>query len=261
MLATEMRDLKQQFFEELACASQAALLLDYDGTLAPFRVERERAFPYPAVVSLVTAIMSTGRTRVVLVSGRPAREVASILGITPHPEIWGAQGLERLRPDGSYEMPELSAETAAGIAEAGRWLSDRRVQQFAELKPGSLAVHWRGLSSKAAAGLRQKVLKGWQAIAQARKLTLMDFDGGLEIRTPIRNKGDAVQTILEELGDGVPVAYLGDDETDEDAFRALQSRGLTVLVRKAWRKSCAELWLRPPGELEEFLNQWLSVCH
>ena len=69
---------------------------------------------------------------------------------------------------------------------------------------------------------------------------------------------DTVDEIAHEMGDA-PIAYLGDDRTDEDAFRALQGRGLTVLVRQELRPTSAELWLRPPDELMHFLNDWLSA--
>jgi trehalose 6-phosphate phosphatase len=56
-----------------------------------------------------------------------------------------------------------------------------------------------------------------------------------------------------------PAAYLGDDATDERAFRAISGRGLSVLVRPSWRQTAAELWLRPPEELLDFLNRWLEA--
>ncbi|MGH9571319.1 MAG: hypothetical protein ACRD4F_16865, partial [Candidatus Angelobacter sp.] len=60
--------------------------------------------------------------------------------------------------------------------------------------------------------------------------------------------------------DDVAAAYLGDDLTDEDAFQAINGRGLSVLVRPAWRSTTAQAWLRPPGELIQFLNDWIHAC-
>ncbi|MFZ1084043.1 MAG: hypothetical protein WAN35_03650 [Terracidiphilus sp.] len=65
--------------------------------------------------------------------------------------------------------------------------------------------------------------------------------------------------LLEEFPDDTPVAYLGDDATDEDAFQALSGRGLCVLVRPRWRPSSAHLWLRAPRELRRFLADWLTA--
>jgi trehalose-6-phosphatase len=56
------------------------------------------------------------------------------------------------------------------------------------------------------------------------------------------------------------VAYLGDDRTDEDAFKALAGRGLAVLVREELRPTAAAVWLRPPVELLDFLQRWMTAC-
>ena len=65
-----------------------------------------------------------------------------------------------------------------------------------------------------------------------------------------------VKAILAEYGTGGPAAYLGDDLTDEAAFRAMKGRGLSALVRREWRETEAEIWLRPPAELKGFLAGW-----
>ena len=67
------------------------------------------------------------------------------------------------------------------------------------------------------------------------------------MRMPGRDKGDAVRTILNEIGPNVPVACLADDLTDERAFVALGVRGLSVLVRPKWRKTAAAVWIKPPA--------------
>jgi trehalose-6-phosphatase len=52
------------------------------------------------------------------------------------------------------------------------------------------------------------------------------------------------------------IAYLGDDLTDEDAFKALKGKGLSVLVRDTQRDTLADCWLTPPDELLDFLHHW-----
>jgi hypothetical protein len=89
-------------------------------------------------------------------------------------------------------------------------------------------------------------------------MQLLRFDGGLELRAG-RNKGDAVLQVLAELQSDSPIAYLGDDATDEDAFQTLGDRGLGVLVRRQWAPSAAHLWLRPPADLLIFLAAWLDA--
>jgi trehalose-6-phosphatase len=71
-----------------------------------------------------------------------------------------------------------------------------------------------------------------------------------------------VNAIIAEAEPGQPVTYLGDDLTDESAFRsvnAAEAPHLSVLMRREWRETAADVWLRPPEELREFLQRWVSA--
>ncbi len=260
MLDTNTKRDLREFFDEVSQARQSALLVDYDGTLSPFQLDRDEAHPYQGVPILLSEIINTGHTRVVVITGRRAHEVIPLLGIDPHPEIWGTQGLQRLRPDGSYEMPHLDEAATLALLEADMWLDGLGLHPWAEHKPGCLAVHWRGLSAGEQSSIRKIVLLGWTPVAHRAGMVLQEFDGGVELRLSDRSKGDAVSTDLSEMEPDTPVAYLGDDETDEDAFHALSDRGLPVLVRPEPRETAATVWLRPPAELLAFLCDWLEAC-
>ena len=249
-----------QFMDTVAQAAVSVLLLDYDGTLAPFCLTRHQALPYPGITALLQEIIANGRTHVVIITGRNAREVSPLLAVQPCPEIWGCHGLERLRPDGTCETPRVEEPVLHALADAHHWLSHQGLHHRAEFKTGAVAIHWRGLDEATAAGTRSQVLLGWLPIAQRTPMELLEFDGGIELRMPGHDKGDAVSTILDEIGPSAPVAYLGDDLTDERAFLALGTRALCVLVRPEWRKTAAALWIRPPEGLREFLARWLQSC-
>jgi trehalose 6-phosphate phosphatase len=253
-------DELDDFFTAVAQSASSALLLDYDGTLAPFSVDRQRAVPYEEVTSLLQAISDSGRTRLVIITGRKANDIDSLLRLRPSPEVWGSHGLQRLRPDGTSEMPQLDPLALQALIDAERWLAYQGLHRMAEPKPGSLAVHWRGLDENEATELRGKILLGWHTIAERAPLTIFEFDGGVELRAAGPDKSNAIRTILQEVGPRVPIAYLGDDVTDEAPFRTLQERGLTVLVRQEWRKSAARVWLRPPEQLLDFLTRWRDAC-
>src|SRR5262249_22176174 len=111
----------------------------------------------------------------------------------------------------------------------------------------------------AASKLRGRVLLGWFPIAERGCLRLLEFDGGVEMRMPDLDKGDAVRIILSEEDPGVPIAYLGDDATDEHAFRALGRNGVSVRVRTKQRRPAAQVWMKPPEELMEFLSRWIEA--
>jgi trehalose-phosphatase len=233
--------------------------LDYDGTLAPFRVERERAFPYPGVRDLLEALIQKGRSRVVIVSGRWTRDLLPLLGLKGHPEIWGSHGWERLMPDGTCRIGEMDETALKGLAEADQWIEEKGWKDRAEQKPGCLALHWRGRETDEIRRMREEALQKWSLLAGETGLQIAEFEEGIELRVPGRNKGTVVQEILSEAGEESAAAYLGDDLTDEDAFRALKGRGLGVLVRPELRATAADLWIKPPEELLEFLSGWLNA--
>ena len=250
----------ESFLGQLQSAPAAVLALDYDGTLAPFHPDRHQALPYPGVQPLLARIQAGTRTRLIFVSGRPAQEVRQLLSLTPAPEVWGAHGLQRLWPDGRLETLALHPAEEQTLHEALAALQSQKTAATIEQKPGSVAAHWRGLPDAEIRSIQQAVRAAWLPLAARLGPPLLEFDGGMELRSPQQNKGRALRTILGELPPQTPVAYLGDDTTDEDAFLALRghSPALTVLVRPEWRTTHAQAWIRPPEELLGFLEAWLA---
>jgi trehalose-phosphatase len=238
-------------------------MLDYDGTLAPFRRERLRAYPYPGVPERLARLATTRAVRLVLVSGRPARELRNLLsyipGFSEHVEIWGNHGQERLRGDGSYWVHELSETERKCVESVQREITRLGFFDALERKPASLAIHWRGFTSQEKKRIRLAIETVHLPEASDSNLRLVDFDGGVELRSRDAGKGDAVNQILAEEQADVPAAYLGDDLTDEEAFSASGRRVLPVLVRSEPRESAARFWLKPPEELLHFLDTWIRA--
>lgn len=249
------------FFSDVARARHRLLLMDYDGTIAPFTTNRKKSFPYSPVANLIMRIMTACSTRVVLISGRTASEVPPLLGLVPPPEVWGVHGLERLYPDGRLEVVPIPSDATAALSRAFSLLTkEEGLEDLVERKSGAIAVHWRGCSAAAIEDARTRTYPILARVACEADLRLSEFDGGLELRARASNKSHAVRTLVSEVGDDVPVAYLGDDVTDEDAFKELNGRGLTVVVGALTRRSNAQIWLSPPDDLVQFLRDWVHSC-
>jgi trehalose-phosphatase len=255
-LLNETIDL-EAFYHRLATAERCVLMLDYDGTLSPFVVKRDEAVPYPGVRSALSRIIAGGRTRVVIVTGRAVRDVVPLLDIDPLPEIWGSHGWEHRLPTGDYQPPVLPAEARVALEQAIAWGESRGFAPHLEVKPASVAFHWRGMETHRIEELRTEVEQHWGALSRNGTLTLKPFDGGYELGVPGKTKADAVERILHTEAGAIPAAFLGDDRTDEDAFTALAGNGLRVLVRNEVRETSADLWLTPPEELLSFLERWI----
>lgn len=259
-----------EFFQRVARAPQRALLLDYDGTLAPFRVDRGVALPYPQTVPLLNDIAATTGTRLMLISGRAIDDLVPLVSaLNPAPEMWGSHGWERRDRAGKRILIPPPPRVQSTLSEAQA--AARRLGFFSrcEIKPTSIALHWRGVDATEQSRLHADALAAWNpliAAAAPGSIEIHEFDGGLEFRAAGRNKGTVVAETLAELSGDAAIAYLGDDRTDEDAFAALGSRGLAVLVRPQLRETRAGVWLRPPDELVEFLTRWREAgtnrkCH
>jgi trehalose-phosphatase len=251
-----------EFFSGFAPGACPLLLLDYDGTLAPFRVDRFTARPWAGVRELLQRIQQRSQTRMAVITGRPAAEIAPMLRLDPPLEVWGLHGAERLYPDGRRELETAPAATQAKLEALREHLKRDSLGGLFEDKANGVVMHWRGASRQKAEQIEQRTRALFEPLARMEGLTLLDFDAGLELRAG-RNKGGAVEAILDEAASDGPVAYLGDDLSDEAAFRAVNRRGrrgLSLLVRRNWRETAAELWLHPPEELKAFLGQWAEAA-
>ncbi len=245
------------FIDRLNAATESVLLLDYDGTLAPFQTERDRAYPYPGVVPILESMIRCGKTRVIVVTGRPVRELQPLFSPFNGLEVWGAHGLEHRLADGTYRQTAIAPEAAAILAQAEKGLIAAGLAPLAEIKPGGSAIHWRGLPDAEIERVHARV-EEWAALAEGPGLKLLNFEAGLEVRVAHPDKGDVVAAILKNLDRDGQIACLGDDQTDEDAFRVLNDRGLSILVRPEYRETRAKAWLKPPDELIHFFEQWLN---
>jgi trehalose-phosphatase len=250
-----------KFFSGFAGEAKPLLLLDYDGSLAPFRVDRFKARPWAGVRELLGRIQRQGVTRMAVVTGRPASEIAPLLGLDDPVEVWGLHGAERLYPDGRRELEQAPDAAWKKLEALREQLQRDSLGGLFEDKANAVVMHWRGASPRKAKLIEKRTRALFEPLAEMDGLSLLEFEAGVELRVG-RDKGGAVEAIVQESGADAPVAYLGDDLTDEAAFRAvntLGSRGLSVLMRQVWRESAAEVWLRPPGELREFLEIWIEA--
>ena len=251
---------QSSFFRKVAAAQHRILVVDYDGTLAPFNRNRQRAIPYSKIPDFLGRIMTSCGTRVIVLSGRAAHEVPPLLGLNPAPEIWGTNGIERLKTAFLYEEVHLNDDALDALVRAEAQLEREGFREHIEVKLAAVALHWRGLPASQIVDMRTKAYRILEPLAVAPHLVLSEFEEGVEIRLSSANKGNALRSLLSDLDADVPVAYLGDDATDEDAFRVLNGRGLTVLVGPKYRFTAAQIWLKPPDELLDFLTSWIAAC-
>ncbi len=200
--------------------ARCALFLDVDGTLAPV-VRRADDALVPTEVSRVVGRLSARLGLVACVSGRSAADAKRLVGVGGVVYA-GAHGAELINPvTGETERaPELAAWQApiqefvgaidpAGLRRAGVRLEDKSFIQ---------ALHWRGTDHPEEA---EQLIEDAARAARERGFEIHRGRMVLEIRPPIDfNKGLAVSRLVKQ-GAYDFAAYVGDDNTDVDAFDAL----------------------------------------
>ena len=247
-----------RFFDGFAAAARPVLLLDYDGTLAGFRVDRFTARPWAGVRELLQRIQRQGRTgRMAVITGRPAAEIAPMLRLDPPLEVWGLHGAERLYPDGRRELEQAPAATQARLDELREHLKRDSLGGLFEDKANGVVMHWRGASARrtrssgarGSSSSRSRGWRGWRCW-----ISMPDWSCAWAATRAERSR--RFWPKKPRLGGRFPVAYLGDDLSDEAAFRAVNKvgpRGLSVLVRRKWRETTADV---RPGRQESCWGFW-----
>ncbi|MFA9429458.1 trehalose-phosphatase [Egicoccus sp. AB-alg2] len=240
---------------DLGAAEDWLVVLDFDGVLSPIVEHPEDAATAPGVVPAIEQL--AGRTQVAVVSGRPIAELEARLGLLPVTYA-GGHGAEVRTADGrqtAFVSPDAVAGTLDDVEAALEELLSTDAGWQVERKAASLAVHHRRVDDRD----RDALLPRVHELLEARR----DDDPGFEVlagkavvelRPAGVDKGRALAWIAERA-DGRRPVVLGDDVTDEDAFRAAVERdGLGVLVADAPRATVARRRLRDPDAVVDFLR-------
>ena len=244
--------------QEIARSSdRLAVFLDYDGTLTPIVSHPQDAWLSDSMRQTLRLLVA--RVPVAILSGRDLDDVRGRVHVDglvyagSHGfDIAGGGGLRRQL--GAAYLPVLhTAETE--LREA---LDDIPGAQL-ERKHFSVAAHYRNVNESDAF----RVALAVDAVAaRHRQLRRIDGKKVYELLPDIDwNKGKAVLWLLETLdlvrGKVLPI-FIGDDRTDEDAFRALEKRGFGILVSEQPQVTAASYWLKNPEKVERFLRELIA---
>ncbi len=226
-----------------------AVFLDYDGTLSPIADRPQDAILSDAMRTAVARLAQA--CTVGIISGRDLDDVRERVGLD---ELYyaGSHGFDIKGP--GIER-QLGTEAQPALRRATETLRHRLADVegvIIEPKRFSLAVHYRlvqpdyvDLVSAAADAALEPELKRFDGKKVIEIQPNMDW-----------HKGKALMTLLDTLGldegSALPI-YVGDDTTDENAFRAIRDFGIGVVVRHEVYETAADYALADPAEVEEFL--------
>jgi trehalose-phosphatase len=236
------------------------LLVDFDGTLAPIVKNPSRAVIEPRSKKALSVLSRSPFYEVIVISGRARKDLGRRLG-TSHIFCIGNHGFEMSAEQG-FSLPKAVKE-AKRFYPLVRFLA-RRLKDFFLSLPGviienkryGLSVHYRNLPRRFRS-LFQKKLAGFRS--EYRHYPVLWGRGKQlwEARLNVPwDKGKAALYLSKKFPKALPIA-LGDDKTDEDMFRAMKSKGITIRVGRS-KRSAAEYYLRSTKDVAFFLER---LCH
>ncbi|CAH8315559.1 unnamed protein product [Eruca vesicaria subsp. sativa] len=267
-------------FEHIAAQAKdkkIAVFLDYDGTLSPIVDDPDRAIMSDAMRAAVKDVAKYFPTAII--SGRSRDKVYELVGLT---ELYyaGSHGMDIMTPvnvNGSPQGPDSVKSTDQQGEEVNLFQPAKEFIPVIEEVYNSLVELTKGIKGTkvenhkfcTSVHYRNVDKKDWEIVGQIvhdhlkqyPRLRLTHGRRVLEVRPVIEwNKGKAVEFLLESLGlsngdDFLPI-FIGDDKTDEDAFKVLREReqGFGILVSSVPKESKAFYSLRDPSEVKKFLK-------
>ncbi|MBI5585094.1 MAG: trehalose-phosphatase [Deltaproteobacteria bacterium] len=238
-----------------------AVFLDYDGTLSPIAETPDRAVLPEDIRRAVTEF--SRHCPVGIISGRDLRDVRDKVRIDSMVYA-GSHGFDIAGPGGMQVAIAVGEKFLPVLDQAEKELSRKLASipgLLVERKKFAIAVHYRQVDPERVEGIEKVVDEVADRHPDLRKSYGKKI---FELQPRVDwHKGKALFSLLRVLhlsGPDVLPFYIGDDVTDEDAFRALQGRGIGIVVRDQPQETAAAYSLKNPDEVREFLLRLLPFC-
>lgn len=252
--------LKRSVKESLCGDKKPVFFLDYDGTLTPIVSRPEDAKISDKMRETVKRLIDT--FSVTIVSGRCRDDVQSLLGIDglvyagSHGFDILGPNIKMINPDAQKMIPVIAEILEKLTAQVGDIPG-----AIIENKKFSMAVHYRLVDEEKYFEKIKKCCE--EAIVGYDGLRLMHGKKVFEILPALDwDKGKAVRFVVKALGfnwDDVAVVYIGDDTTDEDAYRMIRTRGIPIHVSELDKTSTADFKVHTPDEVGELFDKLIEI--
>lgn len=232
-----------------------ALFLDFDGTLVPIQKDPDRCALSEETKDQLRALAGSGRHFVSVLSGRALSDIKSRVGIQNicyggnHGLVISGNGLRFVHQEAARAMraidraaQKLNKEIT--VFSPGAWV---------EQKKYSVSLHYRLAGKKAVPELKRIFHEVAADVSAGKLLAVMKGKKVLELMPASWDKGQAVLWMLNRLEGGYLPMFIGDDVTDEAAFRELKKRGITIRVGKS-KSTLANFYLKNRQEVYRLLE-------
>lgn len=235
--------------------SKILLLFDFDGTLTSIVGEPKKVKLSSSIRGYIRKLSKNRRVEIGIVSGRELKDIMDLVGVKG---IYyaGNHGLEVKGPKDlfihpSYKRYNPYVKKIAAILRRNISGIEGAILEYKRL---SLSLHYRLVPPKNIPKLKSIFRRITMPYIKSGKVRVTKGKKVLEVRPPVFwDKGKAVKMIEKMTGKkDVIKVFVGDDLTDEDAFKVLRKKDFAIRVVKK-RRSYASYFLKNPGEMRRLL--------
>jgi trehalose 6-phosphate synthase/phosphatase len=241
----------RQLRDRFGGAEKRMLLLDYDGTLVPFAPLPHLAFPDADLKALLGRLAADPRNVVTIISGRDRSTLAEWFEGVP---------LHLVAEHGAWLRPSGVEWRLLKVVDAGwkdtlrplfRMYVDRLPGSLLEEKDYSLAWHYRGADAELGEARAKELVDDLTQYTANYDVQVLEGKKVVEIRSAGVNKGAAAGEMIHLHAPGFILA-IGDDQTDEDVFRAIPPEAESIRVGTVFSR--AALSLPDPAAVRKLLE-------
>jgi trehalose-phosphatase len=247
---------KDVVFKKLATGRKIALFLDFDGTLVPIQKDPEQCFLSNKIKTQLLLLAGSPCCYLMVLSGRALSDIKKRIGIR---KIYygGNHGLDISGPNLRFTHPKalilklviecVTRKLKKEITNIeGAWLENKKF---------SVSLHFRSVRKENIPLIKRVFYIVANEFIEGKRLSVIKGKKVIELTPNVSwNKGSAVLWILKQLKNTCVPIYIGDDQTDETAFKALNRKGITIRIGKS-KKTVANYYLKGHWELPRLLGE------
>jgi trehalose 6-phosphate synthase/phosphatase len=246
----------QKITGDFSKAEKRCILLDYDGTLAPYQKLPSLAAPSEELITLLRQLSSDPANEIVIISGRDVDTLEKWLGSLPLNMIAEHGACVKYKGQDWQELISVTSEWKEQVRPLMQLFVDRCMGSFVEEKKSTLAWHYRNTNPELGFIRSRELRNSLLQLTANTPLQVIDGNKVLEVRMVGVDKGASATTLLQRIEPDF-ILCVGDDATDEDMFRALKEKAYTVKIGRA--NTAAQYTILSQREVFPFLRSFLTT--
>jgi len=242
------------------------LFLDYDGTLVPFKDTPTQVATPKEIKKVIKQLIKSPKVKVIIATGRQLHDIKKLMNVKGVSFI-ALHGLDIETADGMKFCWKLATQARLLIKVIKKDMQKKLIDEkgaFLEDKELTIVFHYRLLAKNRIHALRETFKKIVHTRDSHNILEIINGAKIIEARPKGWNKGKGIELFLARFTavKNILPLYIGDDITDEDAFRFLGKRGITIYVANtSKRKTSARYWVKNPNEVCSFLQSLAQMVN